>query len=250
MSTAIIVSGVMRNMINASSSWRSLPGDFHLVIDRGIYKSQGRELVGYAADSLAYNLNNSSVEFKSINICTADEIKESHPKLYLHPTIEMIWKWRYAYHLIQSYQLENYDKILLIRPDLYTQFVQPVSKLDDIILEDNYISSTSFIYTKNGSPHASDLFLYCNMQTFGVLSTLYEYAVEHSYTEIHSLFGQFLIDKKIKLDNKLSDVIQNIVLRDDTTDHMFENGQLKHGYSIRDLAEEKNKWDNRIWKNR
>lgn len=63
--TAIIVSGSLRHLVNASSSW-TIPGDYFLIVDKDIYTTASHDVVGNSFDILTDNLNNSHVKFKSV----------------------------------------------------------------------------------------------------------------------------------------------------------------------------------------
>jgi hypothetical protein len=246
MTTAIIVSGALRHLVNASSSW-NIPGDYHLVIDSNLYKSGSTESLGSVFTELNNNINNCFVKFTSVNVCIDNKLENKFDEKYkIDPIINMIWKWKCAYHIIQPYhQIVNYDRILIIRPDLFFHNKKPIEELEKIELRDNTISAVRTLNNELGVCQAPDTCLLMNMQTFGILSTFYDYCVTThglGMNDLHGDLAKFLIANNVTVDDRVWKILTFILFRRNVADHMFENGRLKKEYSIFDIWELNKKW--------
>lgn len=240
MSTAIIVSGSVRNMLNAANSWK-FKGDYHLTIDRFSYFPQSNNISSDNVQELKSIVDNSPIKFTSVNVCLDDRLVKTS-------AIPMAWKWKRAYYNLLPYQsVYNYSKVLLLRPDLY---INPHSyELDNFKINDNTIYSHSKLYLNKNDPtypnalRSTDLFLYMSMNMFNKLSDFYDYSIKHlgHGHEIHSLLAKFMIENDIEMNDDMKNLCDVIVLRD-LSNHMFENGLLKEEYSFTDIVNSTYQW--------
>ena len=254
MSLAIIVSGILRNMKNASSSWK-FDGDYHLVTENMIYKTQSRieELTLYENMNI---VNDSFVNFRTINICMDTDI---HDKVDLnlksHPTINMSWKWKVAYNnILPYYNILNYDRILLIRPDMYVINLKTTNILNTIEIKDRQIhmlSTISLPTNSNQSPWMSDMFMLMNIKTFEIISSFYDYYIEmykhKSKNDVHNLFAEYILKNDIIVTDELSDYYSYFTLRGDASDFMFENGVLNKKYTYQELESVNDEYYKKLW---
>ena len=254
MSLAIIVSGVLRNMKNASSSWK-FDGDYHLVTENMIYGTQSRIVKSTLYENMNI-INDSFVNFKTIIICMDTDI---HDKVDLnlksHPTINMSWKWKIAYNNLLPYRNNlNYDRILLIRPDMYVVNLKTTNILNTIELKDKQIhmlKTISFPTNLNG-PWMSDMFMLMNIHTFEIISSFYDYYIEmykyESKNDVHNLLGEYILKNNIIVTDELNEYYSFFTLRDDASNYMFENGVLNKKYTHQELGSINNQYIKKLWK--
>jgi hypothetical protein len=259
MTTAIIVSGVLRNMINASSSWK-FPGDYFLHIDNNISLPQSKEIIGYTTEIINDNIKNASVDFVNVTIDFDNKmkfVKQDLPEdvqVYYHPNILMAWRWKYAYNYLKFFNnVRHYDKVLLLRPDMWIFQKGPLELYNDMIIEPNVIYSSSDIgldFIRN-LPIMADTFMLCDLNTFEKLSKFCDYYIEHyndtlsENHDIHSILARFVSEQGITISNRLGELFDFVVLRD-SSNHMFEQGKLKPEYGAWDLMKKQEEW----WKER
>ena len=260
MATAIIVSGVMRHMANASSSW-PWKENYFLHIDNIITKPQSFIATGFALDRLSTEIKQCKVKFKSITIdidtINKHIIQKSIPRsnLYRNPILNMLWKWKSVFSYIKLFNTFNiYDRIFITRPDVYIDLKAPISIFDEMTLEDNTLYTTGpMVKVPNDDRNVEtmgDVCLGLNFQTMEKLSNFYDYylvAVDNigiTRHDVHSLMAAFVMENSIRLDTKLNEILQFAVLRDNSS-FMFENGVLRPEYKFWDLVlKQKEWWDN------
>lgn len=246
MSTAIIVSGSVRNMINAANSWK-FKGDYHLTIDRTSYFPQTHNILADNVQDLKSILDNSPIRFTSVNVCLNNKLNNM---LCDHPNINMAWKWKCAYYnLVPYHSVQNYSKILLLRPDLW---VKPHEDfLTDFVVKDNIIYTTSTLYSDKNDPaalRATDLFFLITMDTFKRLSFFYDFYIKNwKQGDIHLLLATFIIENNIEVNADLRNLFDMVVLRH-SSNHMFDNGLLKEEYSFSDIVNSTDEWWNERFK--
>lgn len=259
MSTAVIVSGAMRSMPNAMGSWR-FAGDYYLVTDDNVYSPHSRNVVGSTAATLSNILQQSTIKFKAVYLQLDESLRIDpkylplDPALPTHPVMSMAWKWRCAYNLIKQ-QGKVYDRILLLRPDLYAWYMQPESAFDDFNPAPGTIHGTNGIFHDNvqDRPTMGDVFLLFNMQVFEILAGFFDYFLEnyglvlHQRYDLHTLLAKYVIENNLTADNTLLQYCLFTILRDNS-DHMFENSRLKPQHSFVELQEKQNQWWNERYK--
>lgn len=240
MSTAIIVSGSIRNIINAANSWK-FKGDYHLIIDRFSHFPQSNDILSDNVQELKSIVDDSLIKFTSVNICLDNKLEGEVVKT--HSSINMAWKWKCAYHNLLPYH--NYSKVLLLRPDLYIHSYK--DELDSFKINDNNIYSHSKLYLNKDDPtnpsalRSTDLFLYMSINTFKKLSGFYNYYLKQPHSEVHSLLAKFIIENGIEINDDMKNLCNIVVLRD-SSKHMFENGLLKEEYSFTDIVNDGHQW--------
>lgn len=245
---AIIVSGSLRNLVNASSSW-TIPGDYFLVVDENIYQTTNLTAVGNSLDIIKENLTNSHVKFNTVTICVNNQLPEN---MRHHPSINMVNKWKLAYYnILPFHTFNNYQKVILLRPDLYLYTKSPIKNLIEMELLDHNIYSTASIKTEpvRNVEIMNDVLLMFNMKTFGdFVNVFFAYYLENFIEtirenghEIHSLLAKFVKEKNISVNEHLSYYFDFVIIRDNSR-HMFENGVLRSQYSFVDLQIKQQEW--------
>jgi len=254
--TAVIISGVMRHLVEASGSW-IIDADYYLVTEDKIYKPQSITVdEKTAVKSIADTVNACSVTFSSINILLNNTMMfseyqlKSHPEFSYHPIIAMAFKWKYAFKLLSIVQpVKQYNKILLLRPDLYLSFKKPIKHFDKQLPIPRHFHGTNNLHIDPVSnyPSIGDTCLMVDWELFGLLSEFFDYYVQfyndtinHKY-DVHSLLARYLTERGITMDKLLFDYLDYIILRDNSTD-MFLNGMLQPQYSINDLRNRQQEW--------
>jgi len=254
--TAVIVSGVMRHLVNASSSWL-IDADYYLITEDKIYNPQSTTLQeNTTIDVISSVIDKISVVFSSVNILLntkmmfSEQTLKSHPELVYHPTIGMAFKWKYAYQLLEIVQsTKQYNKILLIRPDLYLTHRIPIRTFDSQLPIPKHVHGVGPLNTDINSGYLSttDICLMVDWEMFKLLAGFFDYYVQfyndtiiHKY-DVHSLLARYLIERGITIDDLLQRYLETVILRDNTTE-MFTNGMLNIEYSVKDLRSKQYEW--------
>jgi len=244
--TAVIVSGSLRHLVNASGSW-SIPGDYYLVVDQNINLSQSSEVVGNSFDILSENIKNCHVKFVNVLVSVDSMLPEGFRQ---NSSANMIAKWKLALHQISAYTHLGYDKIVILRPDLYLRKKAPTIELESAVLEDNVVYSTVNITPKNSgmNPIMNDVLLMFNATTFTrFVNELYWFYLERHKSmaeaghDIHSIMAVFADERKFRVSNYLDKFFEFSVLRDTSTD-LFSNGLLKTDCSFNDIISQGTIW--------
>lgn len=258
MTTAIVISGVLRNTINASSSWL-IRGDYHLITENSIYSPQSRTLQSETATEMLNDIiSKSSVKFSSVNVINDSDMMFSphqilkHPEFRHHPTIHMAFKWKWAHASMSAVQdTRKYNKILLLRPDLYLDFLKPLSEFAEFLPMPKHYHSRAAINTGTKYVSIGDTCVMVDWEMFGILARFFDYYVVNyqdisTYRhDVHSLLARYLIERNVTFDDSLSHYLDFAILRDNTTE-MFKDGKLEPKYSLHDLKNSQNHW----WKER
>lgn len=256
MTTAVIISGVMRNMINASSSWL-IDADYYLITENKIYNPQSTDQCGETViDTISNVIDKSSVTFSSVNILMDEELKlsvkqlRSNPEFSYHPVIAMAFKWKYAYNILNSVQhTKQYNKILLWRPDIYIRYASPIKKFNKQLPAPGHIHGIGKLETDiaRGYFVTGDTCLMLDWESFKILSGFFDYFIMF-YNEtilnshdVHSLLARYLIERSVTIDDLLHSYLDYAILRDNSNS-MFTNGMLNREYSFEDLRTRQNKW--------
>lgn len=245
--TAVIVSGSLRHLVNASSSW-CIPGDYYLIVDQDIQASQGSDIVGNSFSMLAEDLKKSHVKFISTTVSIDNKLPEGFE---FNSSANMIAKWRLAIHQINVYSHLGYDKIVLLRPDIYIRKKAPTIEFNDLVLENNVIYSTVNVTPKNDTVLSimNDVLLVSNMFTYTrFVNELYWFYLEKHKEmsakgyDIHSIMAEFVKERQFKVDNLLDKFFEFTILRDNSTDMFDNSGTLKPVYSFREVVQCGNTW--------
>lgn len=253
MSTAVIVSGSLRQLVNASGSW-TIPGDYFLIIDQDIYQTACTDVVGNSFEYLADIVKQSHVKFVSVFVSIDNKLP---PNMQHNATVNMINKWMLASSNLVPYMVRgNYDKVIILRPDIYLNKLQPIRTLLERDLDTDTIYTTSALIDKDHEewgvrPIMNDVLLMMTPQTFGKFAHNFLSFYMQNYNdtqtlgyEIHTMMAKFCQDNNYTVKPDLSNYFDFVILRN-TSEHMFEYGSLKSEYSFKDLAAAEQEW----WKN-
>ena len=255
--TAVIVSGTLRHLVNASSSW-TIPGDYFLIIDQDIYTTASDQVSGNSFDLLTENIKNSHVKFKSVFVCIDNGLPDY---MKAHTSINMINKWKLAYYNLLPYNImKSYERIIILRPDIYLFPKQPVRTLLDIKPLDNEIYTTVGITKSTSDQHTerdvmNDVLLMVNLNTLGRLGNElgayyfenYQLTVNEGY-EVHSLMAKFVNERNITVKSDLHDYFEFAILRDNSTD-LFESGHINQRTTFMDLKNRAEAWWREAYEN-
>jgi hypothetical protein len=237
---AIIVSGVPRFIVNASSSW-DIPGDYFLTAGSGFYNAQETNKIhDDTLNLLSLELPKCSVNFTNVIV-----INDSFYTTPYCPVIHMLMKWKLAYYsLIPFYHTKKYKRIFLYRPDMYTYRKNMSLHLPEF--KKNTIYPIADIQEVNSRHMMGDIFIGLTMSTFAILIQLLDYFIqlqkESSYHDIHSALSSFVKEKKINIDTILGQLYSFSILRNNST-HMFDKGKLKTEYKFNDLQQAEINWN-------
>jgi len=248
MSTAVIVSGTLRHLVNASGSWQfPYDCDYYLVVDQNMYNTPSHNVVGNSFDHLSLDTANCHVKFNTVTVCTQSKLPEYTQH---HSSINMINKWKLAYYNILPYTtFRNYKRIIILRPDLYLYKKKPLHDLFDMVPEDNVIHSTIGITRDaiRNLPIMNDVLLMVNLPTLAKLGNefgayyLKNYQETQDNMEIHSMMAKFLNETNIQVKETLDEYFEFAILRNTSTD-LFNNGMLLPGHSFGTVREREQQW--------
>jgi hypothetical protein len=248
--TAVIVSGTLRHLVNASSSW-TIPGDYFLIVDKDIYTTANDQVVGSSFDILTENLNNSHVKFKSVFVCIDNGLPA---EMRAHSSINMINKWKLAYYNLLPYNImNNYERVIILRPDIYLFARQPVRKLLEIVPQDNEIYTTQGLSKLSFGEHGdrlvmNDVLLMTTLNTLARLGNElgayyfehYRDSVENGY-EVHSLMAKFVTERNITVKPDLQNYFEFAILRDNSAD-LFDQGSISQRVTFMDIKQRSEEW--------
>lgn len=250
MPTAVIVSGTLRQLVNASSSW-SIPGDYYLIVNQDIHTTSNTESQSNSLDIIAENIRHSHVKFVSTVICNDLLLPDN---LKHNATVSMIHKWRSAYFVVLPYMVtKNYDRIVLLRPDLYLHKQQPYRQLAEQQLLPDTVYTTSEIITKDYPgygvrPIMNDVLLMMTVQTYdrfvNGLHTFYLGNYDLTQTqgyEVHSMLARYCAEAGFTVRADLSNYFDFAILRSNMSD-MFQQGSIKPQYGFADIKTRELLW--------
>lgn len=245
--TAVIVSGSLRHLVNASSSW-CIPGDYYLIVDQNIQASQDSDIVGNSFSVLAEDLKKSHVKFISAAVSIDNKLPAGFE---INSSANMIAKWRLALHQIDAYKHLGYDKIVLLRPDIYIRKKAPIIDFNNAVLKNDVIYSTVGITTKDDTtlPIMNDVLLVCNIYTYTrFVNELYWFYLENHKEmsskgyDVHAIMAEFAKDRKFEVSNLLDNFFEFTILRENSKDMFDASGILKSDYSYRELEQRSVAW--------
>jgi len=232
MKTAIIVSGILRDIEKAMPTW-TFDGDYFLITQDTYQQPRSTS----EEHSILSELEKCKNKFKSILI--VDKLIEEVE--YSTTLINQTWKWKIAYNLLQPYiEKYNYRRFIIIRPDSYLHLF---GDLDQLRIEPNILHSTSSIIQDNmGYMFANDTWMITGKEVFTLLSKFYDYVQPISTTgSIHEHLANYLNLHNITVTAELLNHGQTFQLRPGL-DYMFENNKLKDKYSVNDLYKAISEW--------
>lgn len=249
--TAVIVSGTLRHLVNASSSW-TIPGDYFLIVDENIYTTASDQVRGSSFDILSENIKNCHVKFKSVTVCIDNHLPDL--AMRTNSSINMINKWKLASYALMPYHvMRNYDRVIILRPDIYLFPRQPIRKLLDIMPQNDEIYTTIGITKSSSDQHPerdvmNDVLLMVNMYTLNRLGNeLFAYFLENNQMairegyEVHSLMAKFVNERNIAVKPDLHSYFEFSILRDNTTD-LFELGSISQSATFMDIKRRSEEW--------
>ena len=119
MNTVVVVSGILRQLVNASSSW-FLNADYHLIVQNDILEPQSpKSTDANATNVLDDVISQCNIQFSSISIVNDmplpfSDLKDNYLEIKKHPAINMAYKWKIAYHLLSAIQpIKKYERIFI-----------------------------------------------------------------------------------------------------------------------------------------
>ena len=240
-------------MVNASSSW-TIPGDYFLLVDQNIYNTANPAVIGDSFEQLAENIKRCHVKFINVFVVIDNKLPDN---MRHNATVNMINKWRHASSNLVPYMVHsNYDRVILLRPDIYINKRLPTKTLLEMQLEENTVYTTSEIVDKDHAdwgvrPIMNDVLLMLTVNSFGrfahELLAFYMqnyHDTQHSGYEVHTMLARFCLEKNFAVLPHLGNYFDFAILRN-TSEHMFEHGSLKAEYSFKDLVDAEQEW----WRN-
>ena len=255
--TAVIVSGALRHMDWAATSWQFKNADYFLVVDENVQAAQSHLIIDSAYNHLQ---TNNSVKFISTTILS-DLAAADHSKLNTVPehatnvNLRMAFKWTQAYSQLATLnRLKSYDRVVLIRPDLFLWGDDSWPDiLDQFEPQHDTIHSVAGIgedWNKDRNyPVMGDVLFLMTVETLRKLADFYFYFLNnydlikyHRY-DIHSLLPKFLTEQGISVQGDLSPWLTFSVLRPNMLD-CFDSQGLKQGISPAVLMNKQQEWWN------
>ena len=262
MTSAIIVSGVLREMANAAPSWK-FKGDYFLHVDNSIFQPQSHNIIGRATEVIDKEIQNSPIKFVSITVDTdtgnkfTNEQRDKYFGINEHAMLNMTWRWKSVFQQIKLYhKVRNYTKVLILRPDIYVHSYAPMSEYENLIPADNTVYSLAPIVPGTsdwrGYPTMGDVMLMADMASMEKFVGIYDFLLEHyedtitrNY-DIHSILARYVVEHNINVSGRLGELFAFAALRDNSRD-MFENGQLKPQYAFVELQKKQQEWWMKKW---
>ena len=250
--TAVIVSGTLRHLVNASSSW-TIPGDYFLIVDENIYTTASDQVVGNSFDILSENIKNCHVKFTSVAVCIDNHLPPTD-LIKNNSSINMLNKWKLAYYNLLPYNImKNYDRIIILRPDIYLFPRQPVRNLLNITPQNDEIYATIGITKSDSDQHPerdvmNDVLLMVNMYTLGRMGNeMFAYFVENyqmsiaEVHDVHSLMAKFVNERNITVKPDLFNFFEFAILRDNSAD-LFNLGLIRRSATFMDIINRSEVW--------
>jgi hypothetical protein len=257
--TAVIVSGALRHIDWASTSWRFKNADYFLVVDKSIQAAQSQLIIDSAYNHLtaAGHCEFISTTVLDDNAATDYSLLNTAPEHATSVSVKMAFKWTQAYKTVSIlHRLKSYERVVLIRPDLFLwgddnwpdimeQFAAEADTVhsvagisDDWNLDRNY-------------PVMGDVLLLMRIETLEKLANFYFYFLNnynlikyHRY-DIHSLLPKFLREHGISVKGNLSPWLTFNVLRPNMADYFDAKG-LRPEVNPAMLINKQQEW----WKNK
>lgn len=257
--TAVIVSGTLRHIDWASTSWQFKNADYFLIVDESVQAAQSHLIV----DSVRNHLNDPcAVNFISTTVLDDDAATDysllaAAPEHATSVIVKMTFKWAIAAGIIRSlHRLKSYERVVLIRPDL---FLWGDNNWPDIL--EKFVAEPETIHSVAGIsedwnldrnyPVMGDVLLLMRAETLEKLADFYFYIL-HNYDllknhryDIHTILPKFLTERGINVRGDLSPWLTFNVLRPNMADY-FDSAGLKPEISPALLLNKQQEW----WKER
>ena len=233
MKTAVIVSGVMREMDLAIPTW-DINGDFFLFV-QDTYQAARRFSEQH---KIIKDIEPLSDKFKGI--CIVNRVPTQD--IFSSTLCNQTWKWKVAYNFLKPYiDAEGYDRFIIIRPDSYLRIHRD---LDDLIINANTYYTTSDVLTDpNGLMFVNDTWVACDLEIFKLLSNFYDYVIsENKPGNVHHILATYLKLHNVKVRSDLINFGETYQLRKEVR-HMFEGTTLRDKYSYYDVVQEITEWN-------
>jgi hypothetical protein len=220
MPAAIIVAGVVRELANASSSWK-IAGDYYLFADEYIREPQSQKIIGRI--SITDITTQSKVEFRHISILASND------GAYITSIDNLYMKILSAYEHIKDL---GYDKIVLIRPDLF-MVDGSADVIDNLDIQPRHLAVRGVLNqgdSRTGFRPAldSDSLMCMDLQTFKVLAEFYNYMQTHkkflldNKFDVHTGLARYIIES----DLIVQDIGCDYVVLRSNTDQLFRAGNV------------------------
>jgi hypothetical protein len=233
MKTAVIVSGVMREMDLAIPTW-NINGDFFLFV-QDTYQDARRFSEQH---KIIKDIETHSDKFKGI--CIVNKLETTD--IFSSTLCNQTWKWRVAYNFLKPYiEAQGYERFIIIRPD---SFLRIYRNLDELVIEPNTYYTTSNILTDNhGLLFANDTWIACDLKVFELLSNFYNFVIsDNSKLNIHHTLATYLQKNNIQVRDDLLSFGETYQLRKEVR-FMFEGNVLRDKYSYYDVVQEITEWN-------
>lgn len=233
MKTAVIVSGIMREMDLAIPTW-NIAGDFFLFV-QDTHQVARRFSEQH---KIIKDIEPLSDRFKGICIVN----KVASPDIFSSTLRNQTWKWKVAYNFLKPYiDAEGYDRFIIIRPDSYLRIYR---NLDELVINPRTYYTTSEVFIDaNGLMFANDTWIACDLKVFETLSTFYDYIVaENNPGNIHHILATYLKLNNIQVAGDLLSFGETYQLRAEVR-HMFDGIILRDKYSYNDVVQEITEWN-------
>ena len=221
MKTAIIVVGVVRELSNASSSWKIL-GDYYLFADE--YERAPQSQIIKNKIILTDILAISKVKFQHISISKSEARSDWQG---LTPVFNHFKKLLLAYKHIKNL---GYEKFIIIRPDLFLE-----EQANDIVNNINVLPNNLAIEgvinlgekrTKFKPSIDKDLLMCMDADTFEIIADFYNYLeinikflLENEF-DVHTALAKYVIEQDLNIVNLYC---RTVVLRDNSN-YLFTSG--------------------------
>jgi hypothetical protein len=234
MKTAVIVSGIMREMDLAIPTW-DINGDFFLFV-QDTYQAARKFS---EQQKIIKDIEPLSDKFKAI--CIVDRI-DNHLHKFSTTLENQTWKWKVAYNFLKPYIIkEGYERFIFIRPDSYL-FIK--RNLDELKIKPGVYHTTSKILEDDlGLLFANDTWIVCDVNVFETLSNFYDFIVSSGYAlNIHHGLATYLKMHDIPVTDDLLSFGETYQLRAEVR-HMFEGSVRLDKYSYYDIVQEITEWN-------
>jgi hypothetical protein len=225
MKTAVIVAGVVRELANASSSWK-VSGDYYLFADEYEREPQTQKIKKKI--NLSEIHETSAVNFQYISISKSENNIDWSS---FTPPINLYKKLSSAYTHIKN---KRYCNVLIIRPDLFI----PDSTNDIINNISTTIGSLTIGIDGNINPGDmrtrfrpsldKDILMYMDLSTFKIIAEFYNFIEENiqfvleNKFDVHTLLGKYILERNINV----KDIgCKSVILRNNTA-HFFKDGTV------------------------
>lgn len=235
--TAVIVSGTLRHLEWASTSWKFDNADYFLVVEDGMYAAQSQTITGSAYSNLC-QLHKLPVNFISTSVVDGTAVispalNEQFPEHATNVSLKMAHKWMIANSVVQQLtKTKKYIKVIILRPDLF--LFGNFDKFNEFNVLPNTVHTVAPIQpdaniTRN-YPVMGDVLLSMDVATLAKLSDFYSYfldnyhLVKYHQHDVHSLLAKFMQDFNITVAGDLSPDLNFVVLRDNMNECFTMHG--------------------------